>query len=125
MFLLQANLVINDWSSAISLAENSTLKFANISKSNARISCLGLMSLSPESSQGDGDDVDVDPDATTDDDTVVAVVEAATMTESAWCKSQAMVSPCVLWPNSLVSWKMRAAHKGGNKTRRSLLFTLV
>ncbi|POO01706.1 hypothetical protein TorRG33x02_024830, partial [Trema orientale] len=49
----------------------------------------------------------------------------AMMEGSAWRRSHSMVSPSDLWPSSRVSWKIRAAHMAGIRTRRPRPFTLV
>ncbi|KAK9158482.1 hypothetical protein Scep_005056 [Stephania cephalantha] len=50
---------------------------------------------------------------------------AAMMEGSAWRRSHSMVSPSDRWPSSRVSWKIRAAHIAGMRTRRPRPFTFV
>lgn len=56
---------------------------------------------------------------------IVPVPVAAMIAGSAWWRSHSMVSPSDLWPNSLVSWKTRAAHRAGMRMRRPRPSTLV
>lgn len=56
---------------------------------------------------------------------MVPVPVAAIMDGSACCNSHWMVSPSDLWPNSLVSWKILAAHKAGILILLPLPSTLV
>lgn len=56
---------------------------------------------------------------------IVPVPVAATMAGSACCRSHSTVSPSDLWPNSLVNWNTRAAHKAGMRMRRPRPSTLV
>lgn len=50
---------------------------------------------------------------------------AAMIDGSAWRNSHSMVSPSERWPSSLVSWKIRAAQRGGIRTRRPRPLTFV
>lgn len=66
-----------------------------------------------------GDEVDMRSDGR------VPVPVAAMMEGSALRRSHSMVSPSDRWPNSRVSWNMRAAHMAGMRIRRPLPFTFV
>ncbi|KDO48070.1 hypothetical protein CISIN_1g033243mg [Citrus sinensis] len=86
-----------------------------------------LRGCTQHDNEGGDDDMGVGP--AVDEDTATAgtvPVPVAAMMEGSACRSShSMVSPSDRWPSSLVSWKIRAAQRGGIRTRRPRPLTLV